>query len=208
MHAARLATEKADFRPALPMCLYAGLIGQQMATKLTYKEQLLDPRWQRKRLEILQRDEFICQVCFDGESTLHVHHKHYHKGRMPWEYEDEELVTLCASCHEGMDEQSTAIKSLFAKLRVDGPYSVDEAIALIAGWADNYCGFDLSEFADRSPWNFILGEIAGVLDIYALEKGMLQELSDRLRGVDGETRLEALKALIDSLPPSTNKPKF
>lgn len=179
-----------------------------MATKLTYKEQLLDPRWQRKRLEILQRDEFTCQVCYDSESTLHVHHKHYHKGRMPWEYADEELVTLCATCHEGMDDQSEAIKTLLSKLRVDGPYCVDEAVALVAGWANNYCGYDLTGFAERSPWNFILGEIAGVIDLYAMKKEMLQELSDRLRGVDGETRIAAFQTLIDSLPPRAPGERF
>lgn len=38
-----------------------------------YLEKLKDPRWQKRRLEIFQRDEFTCQVCFDTESTLHVH---------------------------------------------------------------------------------------------------------------------------------------
>lgn len=33
--------------------------------KSDYSQKLLDPRWQRKRLEILQRDDFTCQVCSD-----------------------------------------------------------------------------------------------------------------------------------------------
>jgi hypothetical protein len=30
---------------------------------------------------------------------LHVHHKYYVQNKNPWEYPDEALVTLCASCH-------------------------------------------------------------------------------------------------------------
>jgi len=67
--------------------------------KMTYQEKLKDPRWQRKRLEILKRDDFCCQHCYDSESTLHVHHKIYSKGE-PWDAKPETLVTLCAECHD------------------------------------------------------------------------------------------------------------
>lgn len=30
---------------------------------------------------------------------LNVHHKYYIKGKAPWEYEDDALVTLCEECH-------------------------------------------------------------------------------------------------------------
>ncbi len=65
-----------------------------------YSEKLKDPRWQRMRLEILNRDDFTCQICYDKESTLHVHHKLYKRGAEPWEYEPDLLVTLCEDCHE------------------------------------------------------------------------------------------------------------
>lgn len=68
-----------------------------MTTK--YTALLRDPRWQKKRLEILARDEFTCQNCFDGTSTLHVHHCYYARDRRPWEYEDDSLVSLCEHCH-------------------------------------------------------------------------------------------------------------
>lgn len=66
----------------------------------TYSEKLKDPRWQRKRLEILQRDNFCCQSCNDAEKTLHVHHVFYQKGRDPWDYSNCDLITLCDDCHE------------------------------------------------------------------------------------------------------------
>lgn len=70
-----------------------------MDRKKVYSEKLRDPRWQKRRLEIFQRDEFSCQRCQDDKSTLHVHHRRYLAGHEPWEYEDCDLVTLCESCH-------------------------------------------------------------------------------------------------------------
>ena len=58
-----------------------------------------DPRWQKKRLEILERDKWRCQRCFDKDYTLVVHHKWYHKNTEPWEYDGECYVTLCEDCH-------------------------------------------------------------------------------------------------------------
>jgi len=65
-----------------------------------YSEKLKDPRWQKKRLEILERDEWACQVCFDSGSTLVVHHRDYLPNTDPWDYPDSYLITLCEECHE------------------------------------------------------------------------------------------------------------
>jgi hypothetical protein len=67
--------------------------------KKTYSEKLLDPRWQKKRLEILNRDNFTCRKCEDTENTLHVHHKYY-ESEFPWETSNEHLITYCADCHK------------------------------------------------------------------------------------------------------------
>ena len=69
---------------------------------MTYSEKLRDPRWQKKRLEILERDNFTCQMCKSTEKTLHVHHVRYHKKKLPWNYANEELVTLCMDDHEAV----------------------------------------------------------------------------------------------------------
>lgn len=68
-----------------------------------YRELLKDPRWQKKRLYVLERDGWQCQFCPDKESTLHVHHLKYFPG-MPWDCPDEYLITLCESCHESEEE--------------------------------------------------------------------------------------------------------
>ena len=77
-------------------------------TMKTYSEKLKDPRWQKKRLEILNRDNFTCQLCDDTTTTLHVHHRRYLQKKDPWQYDNKFLVTMCATCHENekqiMDE--------------------------------------------------------------------------------------------------------
>jgi 5-methylcytosine-specific restriction endonuclease McrA len=65
-----------------------------------YSDLLKDPRWQKKRLEILQRDNFTCQLCGDTEATLHIHHKGYIAGNDPWDYSNDLLITFCEDCHE------------------------------------------------------------------------------------------------------------
>jgi len=67
---------------------------------MTYAEKLKDPRWQRKRLQIMERDKFTCRFCRSKDKTLNVHHKIYTKGKSPWEYEDYVFVTLCEDCHK------------------------------------------------------------------------------------------------------------
>ncbi len=67
---------------------------------MLYKEQIKHPKWQKKRLEILDRDKWACQACFDTEETLHVHHKCYKPNKKIWEYDNKLLITLCKTCHE------------------------------------------------------------------------------------------------------------
>jgi hypothetical protein len=89
--------------------------------KSKYSEKLLDPRWQKKRLEVFQRDGFACQYCFDTESTLAVHHLYYEKGKEPWDYPLEALITLCSDCHElETQERPKAEAKLLFYLRKKG----------------------------------------------------------------------------------------
>jgi 5-methylcytosine-specific restriction endonuclease McrA len=64
---------------------------------MTYSEKLKDPRWQKKRLEVLNRDNWTCQCCASTTLELQVHHLRYTTN--PWEVDNNHLVTLCAECH-------------------------------------------------------------------------------------------------------------
>lgn len=71
---------------------------------MSYREKLKDPRWQKKRLEIFERDEWECIICGDRTKQLHAHHIYYKNGFDPWEYESDEIITLCETCHTAVHE--------------------------------------------------------------------------------------------------------
>tara|TARA_R110000868_G_C10510016_1_gene732033 strand:+ start:76 stop:480 length:405 start_codon:yes stop_codon:yes gene_type:complete len=81
----------------------------------TYSDKLRHPKWQKRRLEIMQRDEFTCQKCFAMETPLTVHHKYYTKGNEPWQYDGSALITLCEDCHEWMHRTFDPIKTATQK---------------------------------------------------------------------------------------------
>lgn len=86
---------------------------------MTYAEQLRHPLWQKKRLEILQRDDFECRNCNDRETTLHVHHGTYIKGRLLWEVPDDTLITLCEKCHDIFERVKSQFSLAFGSLTLD-----------------------------------------------------------------------------------------
>jgi len=64
---------------------------------MDYSEKLKSPKWQKKRLEVLNRDNFTCCKCGDTETELHVHHLKYYKE--PYDADLSSLETLCKYCH-------------------------------------------------------------------------------------------------------------
>ncbi len=82
---------------------------------MNYKEQYKDPRWQKKRLEILERDGWKCKNCEEDKEQLHVHHKWYLSEKKIWEYQDECYSTLCHDCHDSIHHLKSLIKELIDK---------------------------------------------------------------------------------------------
>lgn len=115
-----------------------------------YSKKFKDPRWQKKRLEILNRDDWQCSLCNDEKETLHIHHLYYKKNKNPWDYPNDALITLCESCHSSMHEGITTIMKFIADdpaiMRrvigyikgVNGEYAceTDGSIEELVGWAD------------------------------------------------------------------------
>jgi len=67
-------------------------------TKAQYARALQDPRWQKKRLKIFERDKWRCKKCGDKKTTLHVHHLKYTR-KYPWNEPSVNLITWCSRCH-------------------------------------------------------------------------------------------------------------
>jgi 5-methylcytosine-specific restriction endonuclease McrA len=111
------------------------------AYPLDYRAALRLPQWQRRRLDILKRDNFTCQECRSTTKPLNIHHLRYIDGKQPWEYEDRDLMTLCEDCHSrkprGRSERPSRLPlpadTLFDTTR--GPVTADD------------CSFEISEEA-------------------------------------------------------------
>lgn len=98
-----------------------------------YWQLLKDPRWQKRRLEVLDRDEFSCQECGATEKTLHVHHMYYERGKNPWEYPDEALRTVCEDCHVALaDKQLELAQAVSRMSRIDIDAMIGFAVAFRA----------------------------------------------------------------------------
>jgi hypothetical protein len=93
----------------------------------TYSQKLRDPRWQKKRLEIFNRDEWACTICKDTTTELQVHHLRYIFGKSPWDYENEMLQTLCSKCHQATHFASGQKQLIKETVKVELPFDSSEA---------------------------------------------------------------------------------
>ena len=102
----------------------------------TYSEKLKDPRWQKKRLKVLERDGWACQVCESKEMTLHVHHLKYVKSGNPWDSPLRDLQTLCEQCHGILKDMKEQIKTINKHLKVFHPgnlSTIERCCEIISG---------------------------------------------------------------------------
>lgn len=96
----------------------------------TYSEKLKDPRWQKKRLEIFERDNFCCMMCYDDTNTLNVHHIRY-EGSNPWDTDNKYLITLCQDCHKDIKESDQLITDLIDSFATTFTYDAKYELQLI-----------------------------------------------------------------------------
>ncbi len=126
--------------------------------KSEYAEKLKDPRWQKRRLQILERDKWSCQECGTDSKTLHVHHRFYDRGKEPWESPDHALVTLCEDCHEyETTERACAEHDLLRALRRSGFMQQD--VHMLAMGIAHLEGKDIFEIASAIEWTLACPEL-------------------------------------------------
>jgi 5-methylcytosine-specific restriction endonuclease McrA len=89
-------------------------------TKKSDAEQRRDPRWERKRLEIRQRDDCTCRDCGTTGHELQGHHTFSHRGLAPWEYPGWVMICLWEPC------RAWGTKITNALLRVWGRFSITD----------------------------------------------------------------------------------
>jgi hypothetical protein len=98
--------------------------------KKTYLEKFLDPRWQQMRLRVFERDKWTCRCCKKTNNTLNAHHPVYRPdAEGPWDYDLDELVTLCAECHTnehiGLEASKANVLLKLVKMGFWNSYELD-----------------------------------------------------------------------------------
>ncbi len=83
-----------------------------------YFQLLGHPRWQAKRQRILTRSGGRCEECGAGGQVLDVHHCYYRYGRLPWQYPDAALLSLCRGCHEKRGKAELRFRMFMTRLKV------------------------------------------------------------------------------------------
>jgi hypothetical protein len=98
--------------------------------RTTYQEQLKDPRWQKKRLQVLERDNWTCTACKATDKTLHIDHLCYVPDESPWETPLAHLQTLCETCHAEITQGRKAFAGIFTQDLRALPLTVPGLLAL------------------------------------------------------------------------------
>jgi hypothetical protein len=98
--------------------------------KKAYAEKMKDPRWQKLRLQVFERDEWRCVRCGAEDKTLHVHHLAYLKNAEPWDTPIFALSTRCETCHESETDGKEDVDRLMFVLR--SMFPVNEAREMLS----------------------------------------------------------------------------
>ena len=142
-----------------------------MSYKSAYFQKLLDPRWQKKRLEVMQEMDFSCEICGDKKSTLHIHHKQYLKGYEPWDYKIQQLSCLCENCHEENHSKTDLLTLICSFASLQGFGNRDECAALLIGLLNKTTSkpleddlqkiIEIGQLINLKDYDFVLKKLKG-----------------------------------------------
>ncbi len=157
LDAARVAPEKAVFRPALPMFLLPGWNGTNMGTRLAISK--------KTRFEVFKRDRFTCQYCgaHPPDAVLHVDHIVPVAEDGPSDMDN--YVTACMPCNLGKGARSLEAV----------PQSLAEKAAEVAEREEQLMGWHAVMSDRRERIEDDMWEVAEILEPGSMEKGMLRD---------------------------------
>jgi hypothetical protein len=159
-----------------------------------YQTLLRDPRWQRRRLEILQRDQWTCQQCGATTRELHVHHRWYVHGAAPWESADAALVTLCIRCHTGKQGEATMPPRSRTLMTAEGPLLPPPRLITVR-FLNTHAGTIHIALGDNNCWYWNQEELKSAV---ARQEGKESEvLWSMYRRTTGDDFCRTLQALME-----------
>ena len=146
----------------------ARLTGDAMSD--AFFDQYRDPRWQKKRLDVFERDVFACTECGARDKPLHAHHRRYIRGAPVWAYKAFMLLTLCEDCHEAvhagdmwLDEWLGIVLRQLAP-NLDGLRNLQDLFHLIGG------DVDLPVQMSQMEWESMLHALEDVFEEILAER--------------------------------------
>ena len=154
-------------------------------SKQDYAEKLRDPRWQKLRLQVFERDGWCCQNCGSSKKTLCVHHRVYLQQKDPWEYPVELLIALCDDCHtEETEQMARQLDSLsyICKLRLLSPQVCELACALL-----------VSKFQDTE--DNVINMLCWILRDEKMQQELIPRYLDDDAGLERRTEIERMARL-------------
>jgi hypothetical protein len=157
-----------------------------------YDELLRHPKWQKRRLKIMERDNWACSVCSEKEKALNVHHKTYGQNNKPWEYPDTNLETLCHDCHSKKHQ----ITDVFKKMSLEEKFNVfRKAVEGIPCETKELDEFFITTHPNDPKYCFIVHVPSMLFSSFCVN---VQEAYDRMKS-DPELMPKIKKIIIDKL---------
>jgi hypothetical protein len=158
-----------------------------------YSALLQRPEWKRKRMEIMERDGFVCTQCKapgTPENYLQVDHKLYMPGSLPWEISNSYLQTVCVKCHKRFTELRRRVQELIGEMNM---YELPAAVDMLEGfWGNSPKLVESRLRADRVE---ATARPLELIQIYEVEK---QRLLDMAYSTARSRRAEELDEMIDA----------
>jgi len=141
---------------------------------MKYSDQIKHPKWQKKRLEVLNLKGFKCEVCENEDKTLHVHHRFYLKNRNAWEYDNDVFQVLCEDCHSKIHAKNNKDNIIVNDYCDEFSNLIEEIVG------DTFAPFDSFRlFVRRTNY---LNAVKCLYEIYKSETDLEQEYLHKIHG--------------------------
>jgi hypothetical protein len=127
------------------------------STKEWYQEKLKDPRWQKVRLKVLERENWTCEMCKDKETEFQIHHESYHGN--PWDAPMEKLRAYCKHCHQFIEyvRADTKFKAVILSVHKSPVRSGGANIIFKCKYPDGWCGIGIVRIYEKEGPELVFG---------------------------------------------------
>jgi len=122
-----------------------------------HKQLLIDPRWQKKKSDICNRDGWKCVKCGKKTESLHVHHLIYPPSGLPWDIADIYLQTLCKTHYDEANGKPRGVAGgTPADRKMSEMFSVRELAKAFQSWPEGEKRY-VDDMLEYRKWTLLRG---------------------------------------------------